>query len=233
MLRNEATVALEPRALGRASWLRRDMLEALAEVNYTCLGLMAEQALLLGPHAQPPLRRVGELWRALDERSRWQAAACSYLLLDACFGEPQRWQWLSGSRVNDAPRVPCASFFTVPRTAAVARTIFVYAWSLVVNHSEGAPAVLGIHPYCAGLLGACSVTQVHDLAERGCGWLRPRWLSRVRLWPQMLEAAAEDDGTTLGRARMHGVQMLAAEAWDCANHGRFPARACSSMQLLQ
>ena len=232
MLRNEATVALEPRALGRASWLRRDMLEALAEVNYTCLGLMAEQAVVLGPHAQPPLRQVGELWRVLDERSRWQAAACSYLLLDACFGEPHRWQWLSGSRVNDAPRVPCPSFFTVPRTAAVARTVFVYAWSLVVNHSEGAPAVLGIHPHCAGLLGACSVTQVHDLAERGCGWLRPRWLSRVRLWLQMLVAAAEDDAVTLERARMQGVQMLAAEAWDRAHHGRLTAGGyAASMQL--
>lgn len=233
MLRSEATVALEPRALGRASWLRRDMLEALAEVNYTCLGLLAEQALAQGPSAQQPLRQVGELWRALDERCRWQAAACSYLLIDAYFGDPQRWQWLSGSRVNDAPRVPCASFFTVPRTAAVARTIFVYAWSLVVNHAEGAPAVLGIHPYCAGLLGACSVTQVHDLAERGCGWLRPRWLTRVRLWLEMLGAAAEDDAVTLERTRMQGVQMLAAEAWDCAHHGRLTAGGCAASMQLQ
>jgi hypothetical protein len=231
MLRNEAMVALEPRSLGRACWLRRDMLEALAEVNHTCLGLLAEQALALGPQGPQALRQVGELWRALDERSRWQAAACPYLLVDACFVEPQRWQWLNGPRINDGSRAPSVSFFTVPQTAAVARTVFVYAWSMVVNHPEGAPTVLGIHPHCASLLGACSVTQVHELAERGCAWLRPRWLKRVRLWLQMLVAAAEDDVATLERARMHGLQMLATEAWDSAHHGRLAARACASMQL--
>jgi hypothetical protein len=232
MLRNEVIAALEPRSLSRACWLRRDMLEALAEVNHTCLGLLGEQALALGPQGQPGLRQVGELWRALDERSRWRAAACPYLLVDACFAEPQRWQWLTGLRINDAPRAPCAVFFTVPQTAAVARTVFVYAWSMVVNHSEGAATVLGIHPYCAGLLGSCSVTQVHELAERGCAWLRPRWLKRVQLWRQMLVAAAEDDAVTLERSRMQGLQMLAAEVWDAAHHSRLASRGyASSMQL--
>ncbi|MDE2451410.1 MAG: hypothetical protein KGO22_20700 [Gammaproteobacteria bacterium] len=233
MLRNEALVALEVRALSRACWLRREMLEALAEVNHRCLGLLAEQALVLGTqglgtqalgtHAQPALRQVGELWRALDERSRWQAAACPYLLVDAFFGEPQRWQWLSGSRVGEAQGAPYASFFTVPQTAAVARTVFVYAWSLVTNHSAGARLILGIHPHCASLLGGCTVSQVHELAERGSGWLRPRWLKRVRLWRQMLVAAAEDDVATLERSRMQGLQLLAAEAWDAAQQSRLGA----------
>ncbi|HEX5463056.1 MAG TPA: hypothetical protein VFX20_24060 [Steroidobacteraceae bacterium] len=217
MSRNEALVALELRSLSRASWLRREMLEALAEVNHRCLGLLSEQALAPGAQAQGQgLRQVGELWRALDERSRWQAAACPYLLVDACFGEPQRWQWLSGSRVGEPPGPPAASFFTVPQTAAVARTVFVYAWSLVVSHSAGARLILGIHPQCASLLGACTVPQVHELAEHNAGWLRPRWLNRTRLWRQMLVAAAEDDGATLERTRMQGLQMLAAEAWDVA-----------------
>ena len=233
MLRNEALVALESRSVGRACWLRREMLEALAEVNHRCLGLLAEQALAQGSHGQPALRQVGELWRQLDERSRWQAAACPYLLVDAAFGEPQRWRCLSGSRVNDAPRAPGASFFTVPQTAAVARTVFVYAWSIVINHSDGAPMVLGIHPYCASLLGACTVTQVHELAEHGSGWLRPRWLKRVRLWREMLAAAAEDDVATLERARMQGLQMLAAEAWNAAHLSRLPTWGSAPSMHLQ
>jgi hypothetical protein len=231
MLRNEAIVALEPRALSRACWLRREMLESLAEINHTCLGLLAEQAIASGSQGQQALRQVGELWRALDERSRWEAAACPYLLVDACFGEPQRWQWLSGSRVHDAPRAPYGSFFTLPQTAAVARTVFVYAWSMVINHSEGAPTVLGIHPHCASLLGACSVSQVHQLAERGCGWLRPRWLKQVQLWRQMLVAVAEEDAVALDYARMQGVQMMAAETWDAVHHSRLAAGGyTSSMQ---
>ena len=219
MLRDEGMAALEVRALHRACWLRREMLEALAEVNHRCLGLLAEQSLAQGSQGQPGLRQVGELWRALDERSRWHAAACPYLLVDAWFGEPKRWEHLSGSRVGDAQAAPCASFFTVPQTAAVARTVFVYAWTLVVNHSDGARLILGIHPHCASLLGACTVSQVHELAERHAGWLRPRWLKRVRLWRQMLVAAAEGDVVMLERSRMQGLQMLAAEAWAAAHHG--------------
>jgi hypothetical protein len=233
MLRSEAIVALEPRSLARGCWLRREMLEALAEVNYTCLGLLAEQALALGPQAQQALRQVGELWRALDDRSRWQSAACPYLLFDACFAEPQRWQWLTGPQVNDAPRSTYSAFFTVQHSAACARTVFVYAWSLVVNHPEGAATVLGIHPQCAGLLGACSVTQVHELAERGCSWLRPRWLKRAQLWRQMLVAAAEDDGVALDRARMQGMQLLAAEVWDAAHYNRPSPRSFASSVQLQ
>lgn len=230
---DQVVVALERHASNRVCWLRRGMLEALADVNHRCLGLLAEQALAAGPERHPALHQIGELWQALDERSRWQAASCPYLLVDACFAEPQRWQWLSGSHVGEAPRAPCASFFTVPQTTAVARTVFVYAWSLVVNYSAGARVILGIHPQCASLLGACTVAQVHDLAERGSGWLRPRWLKQVRLWRQMLLAAAEDDMPTLARSRMQGLQMLAAETWDAACHNRMAAWAAGSSMQLQ
>ncbi|HVC30021.1 MAG TPA: hypothetical protein VND24_02465, partial [Steroidobacteraceae bacterium] len=179
------------------------------------------------------LRQVGELWRALDDRSRWQAAACPYLLVEVCFGEPERWRWPGGPRVEDAGGSPRAAFFTVPQTAAVARTVFVYAWSLVVSHWDGAGLVLGIHPHCASLLGACTVPQVHELAERYAGWLRPRWLKRVRLWRQMLVAAAEDDAVTLERSRMQGLQMMAAEAWDAAHHGRPAGWSCASSAQIQ
>lgn len=220
MLRNEALVPLE---LRRACWLRAEMAEALADVNHRCLGLIAEQALATGVHGSPALLQVGELWRALDERSRRLAAACPYLLVDACFGDPQRWRWLSGLRVADASSIPAASFFTVPQTVGVARTVFVYAWSLVVSHPDGARMVLGIHPQCASLLAACTVPQVHELAERGAGWLRPRWLSRMWLWRKMLVAVAEDDPAALERARMQGLQISAAEAWDAARRGALPA----------
>ena len=219
MLQPKAFSALEIQALSRACWLRRETLEDLTDVNHRCLGLFAEQALALGRGGQPALRQVGELWRALDERSRRQAAACPYLLVDACFGEPQRWHWPSGSRIADGADAPAfPSFFTVPQTASVARTVFVYAWSLVGRHADGARVILGIHPHCADLLRACTVPQVHELAERHAGWLRPRWLKRVRLWRQMLVAAAEDDVAALDRARMQGLQMLAAQAWDAARH---------------
>ncbi len=232
MLRNEGVVGLEVSALRRACWLRREMIEALTEVNHRCLGLFAEQAQALWASGQPAMRQLGELWRTLDERSRWQAAACPYLLVDACFAEPERWRWLSGSPVADGACAPRASFFTLPQTAGVARTVFVYAWSLVASDPLGAQLVLGMHPDCVSLLRACTAAQVHELAERGCGWLRPRWLKRVRLWRQMLVAAAEDDAVALESSRMQGLQMLAADCWDAA-YRRRPAWDSASLGRLQ
>lgn len=235
MLPNETLAALDPRTLGRAAcWLRRETLESLTEVNHRCLDLFAEQALIGEPQSEPGLRQVGELWRTLDESARWRAAACPYLLMDACFGDPQRWQWLRGPRVGDAAGVPYASFFTVPQTAAVARMVFFFAWSLALSHAAGARLVLGIHPHCATLLGTCTVAQVHELGERCPGWLRPRWLKRVRLWRQMLLAAAQGDAVSLERARMQGLQLLAAEAWDAGRHeARRVARANGAVLQLQ
>jgi hypothetical protein len=220
MLRNEGVVGLEVRALRRACWLRPEMVEALTEVNHRCIGLFAEQAQSLGARGQPAMRQLAELWRTLDERSRWRAAACPYLLVDACFAEPEHWRWLSGSRAADGAAAPRASFFTLPQAAGVARTVFVYAWSLVASDPLGAQLVLGMHPDCASVLRACTAAQVHELAERGCGWLRPRWPKRMRLWRRMLGAAAEDDAVALESSRMQGLQMLAAEAWDAAHRKR-------------
>jgi hypothetical protein len=134
-------------------------------------------------------------------------------------------------RVEDGASSPGPPFFTVPQTAAVARTVFVYAWSMVVNCSEGAPMVLGIHPQCARVLAACSVSQVQELAEHGAGWLRPRWLRQARLWRQMLVAAAEDDAAMLERSRMHGLQMLAAEARDAAQRSLLVDGGSPSMHV--
>jgi hypothetical protein len=229
MLRTEAFSALEVRALSRGCWLRRETLEDLTDVNYGCLGLFAEQVLASGPNGPPALRQIGELWRSLGERARRQAAACPYLLIDASFGDPQRWRWLGGSRIADGSAPPPSpAFFTVPQTAAVARTVFVYAWSLVGRHPDGARLILGIHPHCASLLRACTVPQVHELAERHAGWLRPRWLKRLRLWREMLVAAAQDDVAALERTRMQGLQMLAAEAWDAARQSRLAVWDCLS-----
>src|SRR5687767_9694255 len=79
------------------SWLRAETLAALAELNEQCLDLLAMQARTgaIGVSA-PLLREVGPLLRSLDSDSRHRAAGCPYLLVDAGFGDQQRWMWVSG-----------------------------------------------------------------------------------------------------------------------------------------
>ena len=42
-------------------------------------------------------------------------------------------------------------------------------------------------------------------------WLRPRWAGRVAFWRDLLQAALANEGLALERARLHGIQLLAAE----------------------
>jgi hypothetical protein len=199
------------RACLERSWLRAEWLDTLAEVNEQCLELLTEQSTVRTTQVHPILRQVGELWRSLDSSGRRRAAACPYLLVDAGFGDPTRWRWAAGFHVSERESVTYAKFFTVPRTATVARLVFTYAWYLARTQNSAARLILGMPLHCTTLIRACTLGQIHDLAEQQSGWLRPRWPTRVRVWRELLSAASTGDSVALERARMHGLQLLAAD----------------------
>jgi hypothetical protein len=190
---------------------RSEAFDSLVELNGLCLELLADQA-----HAQPTpgsllLRQIGDIWRTLDEAARRRAASCPYLLVDAGFSDPSRWQWLHAQHVQEPAPAPYASFFTVPRASAVARQVFMYAWHLAQSKNTAAQLLLGMPLYCTHLISSCTLPQIHTLAERHPEWLRPRWPSKVKVWRELLLAAASGEVVALENARMHGLQLLAAE----------------------
>jgi hypothetical protein len=195
----------------RPSWMHSESISSLVELNGQCLELLAEQAFAQPAQGNLLLRQVGEIWRTLDESARQRAAACPYLLVDAGFSDSVRWRWSEGERVSEATPTPCATFFTVPRAPAVTYQVFMYAWYLARSKNTAAHLLLGMPAHCTQLIGACTLSQIHELAERHPDWLRPRWLSRVRVWRELLLAAASGEVVALENARMHGLQLLAAE----------------------
>ncbi len=194
-----------------ATWLRSEAFDSLVELNGQCLELLAEQALAQPGPANLLLRQIGEIWRTLDAEARRRAAACPYLLVDAGFSDPGRWRWLDGQHVNEAAPAPYASFFTVPRAMTVARQVFMYAWHLARSKNAAAQLLLGMPTHCTHLISACTLPQIHALAERHPEWMRPRWPTRVKVWRELLLAAASGEVVALENARMHGLQLLAAE----------------------
>jgi hypothetical protein len=197
----------------------REILATLTELNELCLELLAEQALQPVSPVPPMFRELVDLWSQLDDVSRRRAAACPYLLMDAGFCDPYRWQWLSAQRggmrggVRDREQAPVAfsKFFTAPSMTRVARHVFTNAWYIVQTQPLGAPLFLGMPAHCAALLRTCSMRQVTELADQHAGWLRPRWTGRTRIWRELLEASISGDAHALEMARMHGVQLLAME----------------------
>ena len=99
----------------------------------------------------------------------------------------------------------------MPQAASVAKRVFMYAWNLASSSSMLAQLTLGTPERCAQLISSCTVTQIHELAEQHPEWLRPRWPTKVRIWRNLLLAAASGDAALLERTRMHGYQLLANE----------------------
>jgi hypothetical protein len=207
---NDGDSADDFRGLAESS-IRSEVFESLFELNGQCLELLAEQALAQTSQGNLLLRQVGEIWRTLDETARRRAAACPYLLVDVGFADPIRWRFTDAQHVGDAARASYGSFFTVPRAAAVARQVFIYAWHLARSKDPAAQLLLGMPAHCTQLVSACTFPQMHELAEKNPEWLRPRWPSRVKVWRQLLLAAASGEVVALENARMHGLQLLAAE----------------------
>jgi len=192
------------------AWTYSETFKTLTELNEQCLELLTEQAQAETVSA-PMLRELRDLWGNLDAASRQRAGACPYLLIDAGFTDVDRWRWAGGHRLGVCEPATATSFFTVPQVSRIATQIFHGAWYVARTQPLGAPLFLGMPHHCASVLRACSMRQVTDLAEQHAGWLRPRWLGRPKLWRGLLSAAITNDGHALERARLQGVQMLAAE----------------------
>jgi hypothetical protein len=193
------------------SALRSEALDSIAELNGQCLELLAEQALSQPGQSNVLLRQIGDIWRSLDVEARRRAAACPYLLVDAGFADPGRWRWLEGQYITEAAPASQTSFFTVPRALGVARQVFLYAWHLARSKNISAQLLLGMPTQCTHLISACTLPQIHELAELHPEWMRPRWPTRVKVWRDLLLAAASGEIVALENARMHGLQLLAAE----------------------
>jgi len=194
-----------------AAATRSEVADSLVGLNGQCLDLLADQALAQPAPGNLLLRLVGEVWRTLDEAGRRRAASCPYLLFDAGFSDPSRWRWLQGQHVQEPTPAPYTSFFTVPRASAVARQVFIYAWHLAQSKNTAAQLLLGMPTYCTQLISSCTLPQIHELAERHPEWMRPRWPTKVKVWRELLLAAASGEVVALENARMHGLQLLAAE----------------------
>ncbi len=191
--------------------LAPEALESLLQLNEKCLDLLSEQSLAQPNGVSLLSRQICEIWRTLDATARRRAAGCPYLLLDAGFADPARWRWLEGQHVNETPGAAVAPYFTVHSASSVAREVFIYAWHLAQSRHAAAQMYLGMPTYCAQLIGACTLSQIHDLAESHPEWLRPRWISRLRFWRELLLAAASGEVVAIENSRMHGVQLIAAE----------------------
>jgi hypothetical protein len=194
------------------TWLHGETLESLTELNEQCLELLAEHARPLQAGGPALLCELRDLWLAADDAARQRAAACPYLLLDAGFADTRNWQWVGRPSIHEALGPRPMPFFSGPRANAVLRLALTYGWHLARSRPAAARVLLGMPPGTADRIAACTLRQVVALADQHVEWLQPRWPARVTVWRELLVTAMAGVGAPLERARMRGLQLLAAEA---------------------
>src|ERR1700691_5931063 len=78
------------------------LLGPVAEINVQMLECLRQMAVdpASDPGGAPRLgMALREGWRRLDANAQLRLPACPYLLLDAGFAQPQRWDWMGGAGV--------------------------------------------------------------------------------------------------------------------------------------
>jgi hypothetical protein len=190
--------------------MREEILSSLTELNLQCLEMMAaEQGTVYNTRTGGLLlREVSHRWGNLDAEARRRAASCPYLLVDAGFGEPDR--WLSGRFTVQSSDTP--AFFTGERCLIVARQVFLYAWYLSKTEKFDGRVLLGMSSGCMEALRSHTLLQVLELAERSTNWICPRWPHLVGFWRELLLAAKSGEFAALEAAKMHGIPLLAGDS---------------------
>ncbi len=204
---------------GYRSWIPRpprEVVEPLPDLNTYCLDVLVEQA--HAGTANPAACRVAELWLALDGEARKRLASHPYLLFDAGFADPRRWQNLEHAQVCDAPQAEYEEPSATPRAITGAQFVLCYAWSVAGRYANHAPLALGMHPQCAQQIAKQTILRMLQLARRTAGWLRPRWLDAPEVWDDLVRGAAEG-GITHTRAGLQGIRLVVAELATVVHRG--------------
>jgi hypothetical protein len=185
------------------------LLAPIAEVNQYLLEALRAAAMASDrPRVPRLLTLLREEWTRLDRVALERLAACPYLLLDAGFSQPGRWERLAGG-VMDAPAA-ASGYLEGPEAVALLRRALMLGWHLARSNRIGARLVCGMSMAVAERLGSSRLQDLELLAERSAAALAPRWEQQPRVWQQLLRAACLGQSRQLRTAQLRGLQLLAA-----------------------
>ncbi len=142
--------------------------------------------------------------------ARRRLAACPYLLLDAGFADPGRWQAAAG--VQERPGAPARDPAGFDCGVRLARRALLLGWHLARANRLAARVALGMTAECAEQVALLRLDELDAIAEERRGWVRLRWEDRVELWRPLLRAARIDGRERLAGLQLRGLQLLAAES---------------------
>jgi hypothetical protein len=184
-----------------------ELLAPVAEINeqlLECLRQMANEEIPQAPRLVALLR---EDWKRLNAPTLRRLAGCPYLLLDAGFAQPDRWEWMGSAAVRES--TARGGYFAGTAGVGLVRRTLVLAWHLARSNRVTARVILGLSALTAERIAASRLGDLEALAERAPGWIVPRWEQQPNVWRQMLAAGCRAQPQLLRQAQLRGLQLLA------------------------
>ena len=150
-------------------------------------------------------------WCALDAAAQRRLAQCPYLLLDAGFAEPARWEAAGTLAVHEAapPGAGGGHCYADPAWLALVRRTLLLGWHLARAHPLAARVLLGMCPASAAAIAASRLRDLEALAEQRAAAALPRWEQQPQVWRQLLRASHAPPPELLC-TQLRGLQLLAA-----------------------
>lgn len=193
----------------------------VAEINELMLQIL-RQAAASGSDTEP--RLVGQLrssWLTLDGNALRRMAGCPYVLLDAGFAAPDRWEAVGSALDGAVGSVggihggvmdggAMRGYFGGAAGTALLRRTLSLAWHVARSSPLSARMMLGMSGECAERIGASGLMRLEALAELSPAWMAPRWEAQPLIWRQMIEAAIGGSDAALRRVQLRGLQLMAA-----------------------
>jgi hypothetical protein len=183
------------------------LLAPVAEINEQLLERLRQMAHEQAPEAPRLVTLLREDWRRLNGVALRRLSGCPYLLLDAGFAQPQRWEWLASAGVMEASAR--GGYFAGAGGVGLVRRTLVFAWHLARSNRVTARVILGLSAQSADRIAASRLADLEALAERAPGWIVPRWEQQPNVWRQLLAAGCRAQPQLLRQAQLRGLQLLA------------------------
>jgi hypothetical protein len=183
------------------------LLAPVAEINQQLLErlrLMAQQEAPQPPRLVAMLR---EDWRRLNPAALRRLCGCPYLLLDAGFAQPQRWESIGSAGVMES--TARTGYFAGTGGVGLVRRALVLAWHLARSNRVTARVILGMSAQSAERIAAARLADLEALAELAPTWIVPRWEQQPNVWRQLLAAGCRAQPQLLRQAQLRGLQLLA------------------------
>jgi hypothetical protein len=183
------------------------LLAPVAEINLQMLACLRQMALDPTPVAPRLVSVLRADWRRLDAGAQRRICACPYLLLDAGFAQPQRWERAPCPGVMEV--APRRGYFSGRDGVALVRRTLVLAWHLARANRVTGRVILGMTALSAERIAAARLADLEALAELAPGWIVPRWEAQPPVWRQLIDAGCRGQPLLLRQAQLRGLQLLA------------------------